>query len=175
MLNPPASYDSQFNIPERTTGLMQSTENVPPHHSLTHSLIPQSSLRQVHKIPQSDVWHCLHHAPCSTSQKHSLTVGKRKVTSPGASSAQSAIQCCRFKFKVSYHFPKVIQYPFTSSSSSSVSYISSNNVFQNAVPTQYVPPDTRYTNTVTMWHAFIYYCCKILGCYKRLNLQCLSF
>ena len=119
MLNPPASYDSQFNIPERTTGLMQSTENVPPHHSLTHSLIPQSSLRQVHKIPQSDVWHCLHHAPCSTSQKHSLTAGKHKVTSPGASSPQSAIQCWRFKFTVSSCFPKIIQYPLTFSSSSS--------------------------------------------------------
>ena len=71
----PASYDSQFNVPEHTTVILQCTENVPPNRSFTHSFHTLSCDNSTNS-PKSKFWLCIHHAPCSTSQKLSLTAGK---------------------------------------------------------------------------------------------------
>ena len=65
----------------------------------------------------------------------------RSIASSKASSPQRVIQCFLFQFTVPSLFLKVIQQLLTSSFSSSRHfypslYLSSNNVFQKAVPTQ---------------------------------------
>jgi hypothetical protein len=70
------------------------------------------------------------HSFCSLSYDKSIASSK-------ASSPQGAIQCFLFKFPVSSRFLKVIQYLFTSSSSSYCHfYLSFSNMFYKLVPMQ---------------------------------------
>jgi hypothetical protein len=75
----------------------------------------------------------------SSSSSCSLPIAPSKASSP-----HSAILCFLFQFPLSFRFLDVIQYLHTSSSSSSHNfypslYLSFNNVFQKAVPTQIWP------------------------------------
>ena len=72
-----------------------------------------------------------------------LLPNDRSIVSSRVSSTGSAIQCFVVQFTVISLFLKVIQQLLTSSSSSSLTfypslYFSFNNLFQKAIPTQYV-------------------------------------
>ena len=85
-----------------------------------------------------------------SSPSYDSSIGSSKASSP-----QGAILCFLFQFPAASRLLKVIQYLLTSSSSSSCHfypslYLSFNNVFQKAVPTQDL------TNPVSLQFFFSY-------------------
>jgi hypothetical protein len=114
------------------TGVLPSGPNQPESET---DCVPPSSATAKNAHPLR-----IHYVVCDITIRFRLTsIVRRSITSSKASSPRIAIRCFLFHFPVSTCFPNVMWEQITSSSSSSDPvYLSFNNLFQKALPTQYV-------------------------------------